>query len=818
MPRRLHGLKLRTTSRSWPLTYLTAALFTLAPVLVGADLPVARLAAVTPPGARAGTVVEVTLAGADLDDVSEIRFSNPGLFAKSATDGTGKIVPNKFLVAVPPSVPLGRYDVRVAGRFGVSNPRTFVVGYLPELVEKAGNASPGSAMPVSAGCVINGQCESSAVDHYSVPLKRGQRVFVDCASGDIDSKLDPVLVLVDGAGREVATARRQGVIDVSAPADGPYVLKVHDAMYRGGPEYFYRLSVSTRPQIDFVLPPAGQPGTKSKFMLFGRNLPGGAPAAGMTVDGKPLEQVVVEIDLPARDTPAAARRAARSPIQAAIDGFEWSLITADRGASIPVFIAFSDTPPVAEQFPADAGAPPQKVTPPVEVTGHFFPRLDRDAVEFEAKKGEVWWVELFCQRLGAPADGFLLVQRVAKDEKGQEKAVDLQEVYEGEANFGGAEFNTAGRDAVYRLEVKEDGLYRVQARDLFNTTRDDPRLAYRLVVRKEAPDFRLVALPVRAEAGELPAPPLLRRGGSAPLRVIAIRRDGFGGEVQLSVESLPTGVTCPAATIAAGSNATTLMFTAAAEAGAWSGNLRVLGKADIGGAPVVRQAMGGTVFADTSDAAAEAVRSRVCEEVALAVSGQDTQPLAIEPAENKTFEVVAGTKLSVPLKLAPRSEVVGKVKLKPGGHPALDPATEAEIDGKSATAAVEFDLAKHALPPGAHTLYVRAEGKVKYVRNPELLKQAEAAKAAAEKSATELAAASKQAAEKLAAAKAVTPPNPEAVKAAGKSAADADAAAKAAEQKKAEATKQAADAGPKEMAAVVYSMPIVVKVTPPSAK
>jgi hypothetical protein len=277
-------------------------------------------------------------------------------------------------------------------------------------------------------------------------------------------------------------------------------------------------------------------------------------------------------------------------------------------------------------------------------------------------------------------------------------------------------------------------------------------------------------------------------------------------------------VTCPGATIAPGSNAATLMFTAAAEAGAWSGNIRVLGKADVGGAPVVRQAMGGTVFADTSDAAAEAVRSRVCDDVTLAVSGHDAQPLAIEPAENKTFEAVAGTKLSVPLKLTARNEVAGKLKLKPGGAPALDPATEVEIDGKSATAAVEFDLAKHALPPGTHTLYVRAEGKVKYVRNPDLLKQAEAAKAAAEKSATDLAAASKQAAEKLAAAKAVTPPNPEAVKAAEKSVADADAAAKAAEQKKAEATKQAANAGPKETTAVVYSVPIIVKVTPPPAK
>ena len=47
--------------------------------LATAQLPEARLHGLSPPGARHGTEVEVTLRGADLDDVRELRFSHPGM-------------------------------------------------------------------------------------------------------------------------------------------------------------------------------------------------------------------------------------------------------------------------------------------------------------------------------------------------------------------------------------------------------------------------------------------------------------------------------------------------------------------------------------------------------------------------------------------------------------------------------------------------------------------------------------------------------------------------------------------------------------------
>jgi hypothetical protein len=703
--------------------------------------------------------------------------------------------------------------VRAVGRFGVSSPRAFAVGDLPERVEAAGNESPGGATETIVGSVMNGVCSAGTVDHFKFHATAGQRLIIDCAARAIDSRAEPTVVLTDAAGRELERSRTGGVIDFTPPADGPYLLQVHDVTFRGGPAFFYRLSVSQRPQVDFVLPPAGLAGARGKFTLYGRNLPGGAPVEGMTLDERALQQLPVEVDLP----PAAAAMSGAAPVtgaQVGTRGFEYRFHT-DRGVSNPVFIAFAEPAPIGEKDDNDNSELPTKLIPPCSVAGQFFPQRDRDWFTFDAKKGEVWWVDVWSHRLGVGSDPFLLVQRIKRNERGEVQSADAQEVYDSDANAGGADFNTSSRDPSYRLEAKEDGTYRVGVRDLFNTTVDDPRLTYVLSVRKEKPDFELVAMPVRVGPAATPAPPLLRRGGSVPVRVFALRYDGFNGDIHISAEGLPAGVTCAGSTIAAGSTSAALVLTAADNADGWAGPLKVIGKADVGGVQTSREARGACVVVNAGDPPTEAVRSRLTADFEAAVNGNDVASLVIEPAEAKTFES-AGTKVALPLKLSWRSDASGKFKVKVAGPPALDNFTETEIDAKAATASVDIDLNKHRLPPGTHTLYVRAAGKVKYARNPEATRAADDARATAEKAAGDAATAAKQAAEKLAAAKAGT--DSDATKNAEKAAADAEAASKAAEQKKSEATARAKELAPKDVDGVFYSAALLVTIPPAGKK
>ena len=43
--------------------------------------------------------------------------------------------------------------------------------------------------------------------------------------------------------------------------------------------------------------------------------------------------------------------------------------------------------------------------------------------------------------------------------------------------------------------MPEDGLYQVAISDLYASQRGDPRLTYRLLIRREQPDYRLSSCP-----------------------------------------------------------------------------------------------------------------------------------------------------------------------------------------------------------------------------------------------------------------------------------------------------------------------------------
>ena len=77
-------------------------------------------------------------------------------------------------------------------------------------------------------------------------------------------------------GKELESSPRGGLLDFTAQADATLFIQLHDLTYAGGPEFFYRLQLSKGPRLDFIFPSSGQAGSKGKFTLYGRGLPGGA--------------------------------------------------------------------------------------------------------------------------------------------------------------------------------------------------------------------------------------------------------------------------------------------------------------------------------------------------------------------------------------------------------------------------------------------------------------------------------------------------------------------------------------------------------------
>lgn len=725
-----------------------------------AQLPTPRLTTIFPPGGRAGTTVEVTVAGVDLDEAGRLYFSQPQLTAQPKLDARGQPEANKFVIAIPADAPLGSCDVRVVGRFGLSNPRMFMVGDLPESVVAATNSHAASALAVAPDSVVKGRIATNSVAWFKFTAKQGRRVLVRCLSGEIDSRLEDTLALSDPDGRELARSRRGGLLDFTPPGDGEYRVKLHDATFRGGDEYFFRLTVSTGPWIDFIHPSAGLPGTKAKYTLYGRNLPGGSPAKSVTVDGRPLEQLIVEIELPgdALATQRLQSSALLRPGAAGLDGFEYRL-QSPQGISNPVRVAFAAGPVITELPEAPPGV--QQLTPPCELAGLFRPRGEATTLTFDAKKGEVWWLEVLSQRLGFPTDPFALLERMTNNGQGGETFSTVAELGDSAASPGGLEFNTASRDPAFRLEVKEDGAYRVQVRDLFNRGAGSPRHPFRLVVRRETPDFRLVALAAQPPKLKDDArlvhtwTPNLRRGETQVVKILALRRDGFNGGIQLDAEGLPAGVSCAGAEIPGGRTNALLAFTAGVDAAAWSGAVKIIGRAKVGGRDLTREARGGSVIWHVSDFNEEPVQSRLTRETALGLSGAETAPVTIEPVERKTFEAVAGTKVLIPLRIVRRGDFTETLKLRAVGVPALEALGELEVKTNSAT--LEIDLGKFKVPVGTHHFILQGQTKGKHRSYAaearaadEALQQADKELAAASAETKKTAGENKAAAQKLA--------------------------------------------------------------------
>ncbi len=665
-----------------------------------AELPTPLLNTVTPPGGKIGTEFEVTIAGTDLDEGNELHFSHPGITAtlKAA---------NRFAVKIAPEVGVGIYDVRVVGKLGVSNPRAFVAGDRAEIVRTKAHDKPEAAVEMQMGSVFNGNATAAASDHFRFAAKKGERVLIECVAREIDSRLSPSLAVLDVNGREIESARKGGLLDFTAPSDGSFVATLHDLAYGGGADFFYRLTISNGPRVDFIFPPAGVPGTKSSFTLYGRGLPGGQPAKLRGTDGKPLEKLDVEITLPSLAD--ATRDRHTRPISAVSDGF-FHTLKSPQGSANPVFIGFSSTQLTRETEPNNKPGEAQKVSVPWEVAGQFFPAADVDTYAFDAKKGDVFWIEVISNGVGRATSPFLLVQR---------EGTDIKEVYATDADPGGKKFTTLSNDPAMRFEAKEDGAYRVSVRDLFGATRSNPASTYRLVIRKESPDFRLVAVndqppQKKDDRSAVPRGLLVRAGDTAAVKVIAIRRDGFTGAIELSAENLPDGVKCAPTKIEEGKTEGLLLLTANDKPAKGCKAVRILGKAKAGDRELQHEATGGSVIWNVADYNTDSVQSRLAADFPVAVSATEPAPVRIEAAEDKVWQAAKDAKLEIPLKITRSADFKEALKLKPAGLAVLDAAKEFDADAKSATVTATLDLKALKLPVGANTIHFTTQTKGKF--------------------------------------------------------------------------------------------------------
>ena len=681
------------------------------------QLPTARMTAVFPLGCQIGEETEVQVHGVDLEGAAELRFSHPGITAELTNAAE-----RKFKVRVTANVPSGVYEVSFAGALGLSNSRLFAVGTLNESRSPSGNTSIKTAAALGDDSVVNGVSVTRHSSWFQVGAKKGQRLLLRVSAKALDSRMSPVMLLRSGAGERLARANADGLIDFTAPANGNYLIQVHDTIFRGGTEYFFRLENSSGPHVDFVSPPIVPSFSESEITLFGRNLPGSKPAGFKAVDGQSLERLSVKIsELTQTGQPGGV---VLPPAAIVLDGGVFRL-PGNSVASNPFFVGLRPgNPLMMEQGGNDTADRAQRIPALGLVAGSFYPARDVDYFRFPIKKNEVYWLEVFSQRLGCSTNPYVTAQLVGVSKDGKESPEAVKEFYDSKDNPGGRGFNVGNRDMSWRFQAKDDGHCRVMLRDLFNQSTDDPSRGYVVALRREHPGFRLVVHPQTVAAVwkknkiiELMATHL-RKGTTLPVQIIVLREGNFSGPITITAEGLPKGVELHHCRVKASKKAITAFLTASEPVVSFIGNIRFVGKAMIGDREVEQAAWPAATIHRVGDYDKEAVFSRMAKECALSINAEDAEPILVTTVGDVPFTGLANGKVKIPLKVKRTGEYNESIKLKVFGISQLDKLGELEVKKDQGEASLEIDLAKFKVPVGRYTFHLASTVKGKYQYPP----------------------------------------------------------------------------------------------------
>lgn len=660
-----------------------------------AELPSIRFDRLQPMGCQAGKALEISVQGRDLEEVTALRFDHPGL---SAT----LVKPGQFQVTVSSDVPLGTYEVRLVGKYGISNPKLFYVSRgLEDVLEKDPNDTVDEAQPVPLNSAIHGSSDGNGQDVYRVNLPAGKRIVVTSLGQNLETQLDGNLLLSTASGQLLASNGdyngRDPLLDFTAPAAGDYLITLHDLTYRGGLPYL--LIVTDLPYIENVFPRAVEAGKTVEFTALGRNLGGTAGASG-------FEEFKFSMAIP-NDYRETRRfdflehptdySSAPTAATFMLNGMQLR-VPVGAGALRAQSLLVTDQPVVLEQEPNDQRDQPQKLTLPVVVSGRFEKPRDADWYEIQVPENGAYLFETDAERLSGQADPYVAVY----DEQGNSQ---------GEHDDYGPRVNAFDghiRDAYGTFNLQEKKTYRVIVQDRY--TRGGPRYQYALTIRKQRPDFDIAVIHAENPG---PSGTNVWRGGTVHWDVVLQRHYGFdpGVSVTITAEGLPPGVQILPTTITNESRGTLVVI---ADQGATPGEypVKLWATATVDGKTLRRPVRGYTrCFPDANPGSSVPMR-----DIVLGV--RETAPYRLEIQPDR-ISGVAGQKVELKL-IAHRlwPDFKDKINFIPLAFPGQFQLPNGEVRSDQTEVRIEIML-QNGTRPGDYTLGVLGQAQVPFEKDPQ---------------------------------------------------------------------------------------------------
>jgi len=394
----------------------------------------------------------------------------------------------------------GVRDFRVATSRGVSTVGQLVVVQDPVVAETGDNDSLEKAQSIPIPAAVCGSIEKREDrDYFKFHVEAGRSLVfrvrgmtLEDRIHDIQLHLDPIITLRSPTGATIAVSDN----DISGDPllcrqfdrAGDYTLEIRDVRYKGDRDWVYCVEINDRPFLRTVFPMGVNPGQHVALQPVGYQLPHTA-----TLDWS------VPVNWPA--------------------GIHEAQLPLPTGPSNPVRFVTTDLPIVSETKAIhDTVKTAQSVAAPTGINGRIDKEGDVDVYAFHAKKGEPFTFEAVARRVGSPMDASLRVLNAAGNP-----------LTEGDDSV---DFGRNTTDAVVDWIAPADGTYAVEVRDLLQ--RSGPDFVYFLKIAHPTPHFELLLDTDKTE---------LTPGTNGVIFVNAVRKYGFTGEITLSVDGLPAGVT-----------------------------------------------------------------------------------------------------------------------------------------------------------------------------------------------------------------------------------------------------------------------------------
>ena len=498
-----------------------------------------------PPGGKAGTTVNVQIAGFDWTPDLQFFFSDPRVKLELLGPPGPVLVapppywfgPKGYITALPmpreiparltlaADLPPGPIRWQVANANGGSaKAGVFWVGDRPDVLENTRLREP-QLLPSLPVAVHGRLSKIEEVDRYRLRSPHTGPITCELFARRLGADFNGMLEVRDASGRLIAdVADTEGndlAVTFAAKKGEEYTLRLRDVDFRGDRSHVYRLEITAGPRVVAALPTTGRRGETRDVEFIGY---------GLATGQAKLESLTRRVTFPI----------------GADDSFLFRLQT-PHGAAPACRLFVSDRAEIV----ATATESPRPLTLPAAVSGCLERPGAEDRYRIRGKKGDVWALAVEARRFGSPLDVDLTV--LGPDGKELARADDLP----------------GTTDAALEFTVPADGDYTLVVSDIAGKS-GSRAAVYRLTAGRAERDFTLTVLP-RVSV------PL---GGKAKLQVTVKWHGAFREAIGLRLIGLPPGISAPPSVVLpAGATSVAVPLECTADAAVTTTRVRVIGTA-----------------------------------------------------------------------------------------------------------------------------------------------------------------------------------------------------------------------------------------------